>query len=84
MQLDHEYGAVEPGRWADFIITAENPLHDIHALQKPLTVVKRGQFIDRGVLDTLLELADCPAGFYIGMGMLLEDILTRWWTDLMA
>lgn len=84
MQLDHEYGAVEPGRWADFIITAENPLHNIRTLQKPLSVVKRGQFIDRKSLDKLLELADSPAGFYIGMGILLEDIVTRWWTDLVA
>lgn len=84
MQLDHEYGAVEPGRWADFIITAENPLDNIRNLQKPLSVVKRGQFIDRKSLDELLELADNPAGFYIGMGILLEDIVTRWWTDLVA
>lgn len=84
MQLDQEYGAVEPGRWADFVITAENPLHNIRALQQPLAVVKSGQYIDRDALDQLLKLADSPAGFYVGLGMLLEDILTRWWADLMV
>ncbi len=83
MQLDQEYGSVEPGRWADFVITAENPLHNIRALRQPLAVVKSGQYIDRDGLDQLLRLADSPAGFYVGLGMLLEDILTRWWADLM-
>ena len=35
-------------------------------------------------LDQLLKLADSPAGFHVGLGMLLEDILTRWWADLMV
>ncbi len=82
MQLEQEFGSVEAGRWADLILTKENPLEDISYLEKPLAVVKKGQYIDRDGLDELLISANHPDGYYIGFGILLEDLTKRWWTDL--
>lgn len=36
------HGAIVPGRYANLVVLAENPLEDITALQRPLKVIKKG------------------------------------------
>lgn len=41
-----ETGTIEPGKSADLIVTAENPLEDLRALRKVEMVVTQGRKID--------------------------------------
>ena len=41
--VDDEYGSVEPGKVADFLVLNENPLTDIRNLQAIEQVVKHGR-----------------------------------------
>ena len=40
-----ETGTIEPGKSADLIVTAENPLEDLRALRKVEMVVTQGRKI---------------------------------------
>ena len=53
------YGSVQPGKAADLVLLARNPLQDIEALRAIDTVVMRGKAYDRAALDGLL--ADAKA-----------------------
>ena len=46
VRLDHETGSIEPGKSADFVITAGNPLEDLRALADIRAVTVRGRYID--------------------------------------
>ena len=41
-----ETGTIEPGKCADFIVTAKNPLEDLRALRQIEMVVTGGTIID--------------------------------------
>ena len=41
-----ETGTIEPGKCADFIVTAKNPLEDLRALRQIEMVVAKGRKID--------------------------------------
>jgi len=43
-------GTLEAGKWADFLILGEDPVADIGALQRPLSVVKGGVAFDPAAL----------------------------------
>ena len=43
--LDKVTGTVEPGKCADFMVVASNPLDDLTALQNPTEVICRGRLI---------------------------------------
>jgi imidazolonepropionase-like amidohydrolase len=48
IQMDHEVGTLESGKWADFVLLDKNPLEDIRALADPkaiLAVYKDGEKI---------------------------------------
>jgi len=49
------YGAVQPGKAADLVLLARDPLQDIQALRAIDTVVMRGKAYDRAALDGLLS-----------------------------
>jgi imidazolonepropionase-like amidohydrolase len=44
-QVGHRVGTVEPGKLADLIVVADDPLDDIHHLRRLLLVIKGGQVV---------------------------------------
>lgn len=52
-----ELGIIAEGAVADMVLVAENPLVDLSTLAQPDAVVRGGEYLDRGVLDELLEAA---------------------------
>ncbi len=71
------HGTVSPGKQADLVVSNENPLEDITYLEKPVAVVKGGQWLGAPEIDALIESADHPSGWLAGIAMLLE----HWWMD---
>lgn len=51
-----EFGTVGPGRRADLLLLAGNPLDDLAWLEKPLAVMVRGVYLTRADLDRRLEV----------------------------
>lgn len=43
LQVSADAGTLEPGKLADFVVLADNPLLDLHAFAGARTVVKKGQ-----------------------------------------
>ncbi|MDN5832138.1 MAG: amidohydrolase family protein, partial [Tetragenococcus halophilus] len=43
LQVADRAGTIEPNKFADFIVLADNPLADIKAIQKEKTVYKKGK-----------------------------------------
>ncbi len=72
-----DYGSVRPGKWADLVISSENPLEDVAHLESPVAVVKQGQWLEAVDLLAIIDSADCPSGWVAGIALLLE----HWWMD---
>ena len=61
MKLDHEFGSVAPGKLADLIVVAGDPVADIRALRRVETVVKGGVVYSVAALDRALGVQPEPA-----------------------
>lgn len=48
-------GSISPGKNANLVLLNSNPLEDIQATQKISSVILNGKFMDRNVLDSLLQ-----------------------------
>jgi len=48
-------GTIEPGKWADFVLTKENPLDRLGTLRQPVAVWVRGRLIEE---ESLLHFRD--------------------------
>lgn len=57
LRLADDYGSIAPGKRADLVVLAENPLEDIRATRTVQGLVYGGRFYDRAALDALLETA---------------------------
>lgn len=53
--LEGEMGTIEPGRLADLVLLAGNPLDDITQTRSVQAVVTRGRLLDRSALDALVR-----------------------------
>jgi imidazolonepropionase-like amidohydrolase len=58
--LEKETGSIEPGKLANFVVLAKDPLVDIHAIESVVTTVKRGRPYPRAAYKpvTAEELKD--------------------------
>ncbi|HMJ52385.1 MAG TPA: amidohydrolase family protein [Polyangiaceae bacterium] len=54
MHLDKEVGTIEPGKRADLVVLAGNPISDIRNIRKVETVVSRGKSYEPGTLWRLI------------------------------
>ncbi|MET9327505.1 amidohydrolase family protein [Tsukamurella sp. NPDC003166] len=54
--IDGETGSIDPGKSADLLVTAANPLDDVRTLASPVAVVVRGELIDAPSVTTFPEI----------------------------
>ena len=52
-----DMGTIENGKWANLILSDENPLEDLKTLQEPHWVMIKGRILDEKTLDTLKNKA---------------------------
>jgi imidazolonepropionase-like amidohydrolase len=75
--ISDDYGTIEVDKVADLLVVEGNPLEDVETLKSAIFVIKAGQSIDQAELVALRESGRNPSSFYISLGRLLEDILSR-------
>jgi len=56
-----DLGAIEPGKLADLVLLAANPIDDVHNTLKINAVVANGKLLDRGALDQILSQVEVYA-----------------------
>ena len=52
----NDFGTIEPGKRADFILLAKNPLEDVGNVRDPLGVMVAGRWLPRDTLQALLTV----------------------------
>ena len=61
--VDRDYGPVETGKVADFVVTRQNPLSQAETLSEPAGVVFTGHYLDRNSLTEFRSgHNDAPVG----------------------
>ena len=54
-EIEEEYGSIKPGKMANLVLLAGNPIEDISNTKKVTTVIHQGKVMNKKVLDDLLE-----------------------------
>jgi Amidohydrolase family len=58
---ESSFGSIDPGKIADLVLLAANPLDDIHNTQKIDAVIANGRLYDRAALDAILARVEGSA-----------------------
>ena len=58
-----DFGTIEEGKIANFILSAENPLENLSTLKDPMWVMVKGRQIDRNLLQKFTEKAEDRGNF---------------------
>ena len=56
-KLMEKVGTIEPGKYANLLLTSVNPLEDLKTLQQPSLVIIKGRVLKRDQLETFKEAA---------------------------
>lgn len=54
LNQENDFGTIAPGKAADVVLLAANPLDDIHNTRKIIAVIANGRLFDRKTLDAML------------------------------
>ena len=49
--MQHKFGSIEPGKYADMVLLDANPAEDINNAKVIVEVIKGGRVIDRSALS---------------------------------
>jgi len=53
--IEHDFGSIAEGRYADLLLLEADPLEDINNTRKIAAVISRGKYLDRQNLDQMLQ-----------------------------
>ncbi|MCT2534101.1 amidohydrolase family protein [SAR92 clade bacterium H231] len=54
-EIEHDFGSIAAGRYADIVLLDADPLEDINNTRRIAAVISRGRHLDRQKLDQLLD-----------------------------
>lgn len=77
LNIDHDYGSIEVGKMADFVVTRENPLDELSALANPEGVVVAGNLMDREALKNLRSRQGRVVGWWVSIARYFEAVWVR-------
>lgn len=75
--VDAQIGTVSVGKKADLLLLKMNPLEDTSNLAVPEMIIKHGHIFDQDGITALNESGLKPANWFIGLGYLIEDLVSR-------
>ena len=77
LNMESKLGRIQPGAYADFILTEQNPLDDISVLAQPNVVVSNGIFLNQTTLDELKENATHTQSSIVTLLYMLIDTIKK-------
>jgi imidazolonepropionase-like amidohydrolase len=70
--VENRLGSLEVGKEADMVLVSANPLSDVQVLERPMAVIKRGQWLGEDAINALKASARNPSSFLLTLGRVLE------------
>lgn len=80
LKVNDRYGSIKVGKIADLVVTQLDPTVNITLLKNPTAVIKNGQWISETQLDDIKQAAKEHPGFLVTWLVLIEDIVSRYFS----